>query len=109
MNNYNYQDKKSRVVKEFDHIKGHFLSKKNKNNDIDFYIVTKENAKLLDCILKDEQLEPTIVCYTDTPLGIAIYDKMIDTTFIVGDSKFYIDSIESLKEIIEQNKKNKAK
>ena len=104
----NYQEENTRIVKEFDYIKGHFSSEKNKNNDIDFYIVTRENAKFLDHILKKEQLEKTIICYTDTPLGKAIYGKMISTTFIVEGSKFYIDSIESLEEMINQNN-NKTK
>lgn len=103
------ENKTGRIVKEFDYIEGHFIYKKDKRVDFDFYLSSKKEVSFLQYILKSENIESGIICLTDSPLGKAILGKMSTTTFIVEDAKFYIDKIESLKEIIQKKEEEKTR
>ncbi len=103
--------KKSRKVEDGDYVKGHlvYLDKegKQKETTFDFYIVSKEKRSSLIELLKLHNLGENIIVDTNMPIGNAIYGKLTNTTFIVGDSKFYIDEIYTLDEMIAKKEKSK--
>ena len=103
----------ARKVNEFDYIKGRLVYKNNKNikkeTDFDFYITKKENRPRLIELLKLFELGDNIIIDTSMPLGEALIGKLVNTTFIVDNSKFYIDEIKSLQEIISEKEEEKNK
>ena len=102
-----------RKVNEFDYIKGRLVYINNKNikkeTDLDFFITREENREKLFDLIKVFDLGENLVVDTSMPLGKSIFGKLINTTFIVDGSKFYIDEIKSIKEIVEGKEKNKWK
>ena len=48
------ENKTGRKVKEFDYIEGHFIYKKDKRVDFDFYLSSKKEVSFLQYILKSE-------------------------------------------------------